>query len=181
MTGSETTLVLGDEIDRLADQYDRVEAMGEDADDSTSGQAVRWSLNELDQQGNALAALADEHGRDAVVTVRGLTAGEFGRVEDRVDAARARRDDGASMQGYHRVVYAAAGLVEAPFFKPDDVANPPWDERTARQQLDAKIETVAGLNIGLAKWLYSRVDEETTPDAGNWKPSSEQRSASQGG
>lgn len=174
------TLRLGDEIERLAEEYDRVEAMGDEADDSASGQAVRWSLNELDQQGAAVAELADEHGRDATVTIRGLTAGEFGRVEDRVDAARQRRDGAPSMQGYHRVVYAAAGLVEAPFFDPDAVTGPDWASRTPSERLDAKTETVADLNIGLVKWLYARIDDQTTPDEGNWRASAGQPPAGEG-
>jgi hypothetical protein len=177
----QTTLVLEEEIERLADQYDQLEAMREDSDDSASGEAVRWSLNEIDQQGAALARLADEHGRDATVTIQALSAGLYGRVEDRVATARARRDDGASMQGYHRVVYAAAGLVGAPFFDTSEVADPPWPERTAREQLDAKIATVADLRPAVAKWLYSRVDEATTPEQGNWRPSSEQSSVDQEG
>jgi len=166
------TISLGDELQRLADQYDDLEARQEDADGSVSADAVRWSLNELDQQGAAVADLVNEYGADATVTVSGLTAGEFGRVEDRVETARARRDR-QTMQGYHRVVYAAAGIVEAPFFDPDGVTDPSWDERTAAERLDAKVATVADLNIGVAKWLYGRVDEKTTPDTGNWKPSGE--------
>jgi len=164
MIGAET-IRLGDEVDRLARQHDEVQARAEDADDTASGEAVRWSLNELDQQGRAVAALVEDHGPDATVTVEGLTAGEFGRVEDRVAAARAQRDGQPTMQGYHRVVYAAAGVEDAPFL-PDRE-----DDSSEREWLDAKVDAVAGLNIALVKWLYARVDDLTTVDQGNWKQS----------
>lgn len=170
MIDEETTLRLGDERDRLAQQHDEVQELVEEGDDSASASAARWSLNEIDQMGAAVTELITEHGEDATVTIKGLAAGEFGRVEDRVDTARSRRD-GASIRGYHRVVYAAAGLVEAPFFSTEDVTDPSWDDRPPKERLDAKIQAVAAENIGLVKWLYSRVDEETTADEGNWKQS----------
>lgn len=166
-----TTIRLGEARDRLAEQCDEVEALAEEADDTASAESVQWSLNELNQQGAAVADLLAEHGADATVTVHGLTAGEFGRVEDRVQAMRDQRDGQASLPGYHRVVYAAAGLDAAPFFDPDDVANPPWEQRSARERLDAKVAAVADLPPALAKWLYARVDEATTPDTGNWRSS----------
>jgi len=162
MMDTERTVRLAEERDRLAEQYERLE----DADDEHD--AISWSLNELDQQGAALQALIDEHGSEASVTISGLTAGEYGLVEDRVEHARQQRDR-ATMRGYHRVVYAAAGLVEAPFFDPGDVSDPPWEARTQEERLDEKIATVADQNIGLVKWLYTLVDDETTPDEGNWR------------
>lgn len=160
MIDSEQTLRLGDELDRLAEQVDELEAQAADADDSASGDALRWSVNELDQQGAAVAELIDEYGADAEVVVEPLDAGTYGRVEDRV-ASHRERSKQASVQGYHRVVYAAAGLVDAPFHEPDEDAD----------AFDAAIATVASLNPAAAKWLYARVDDLTTPDSGNWRTS----------
>lgn len=157
-------LRLGDELDRLAERVNELEAQAEDADDSASGDALRWSVNELDQQGAAVAELIDRYGADAEVVVEPLDAGTYGRVEDRV-ASHRERSKQTSVQGYHRVVYAAAGLVDAPFYDaggPDEDANDPFD---------ARIAAVAGLNPAAAKWLYSRVDVLTTPDQGNWRAS----------
>jgi hypothetical protein len=164
--GREREVRLGDALAGLQDEADRLDEQRGNADDSSSAEALRHGANELDQQGAAVAALVDEYGSDATVTVCSLTAGEFGRVEDRVTAARQRHDRSA-MQGYHRVVYAAAGLVDAPFFNRDEVSDPPWDERSATEQLDAKVATVADLDIATAKWLYRLVNAETTPDQGN--------------
>lgn len=175
---SETTVTLGDALRRLADRADDLEQL--ETDDSASGQSVQYAGSQIELQGRSLAALADEHGHDAAVTYRGLSAGQFGRVEDRVERARQRRDGDPALQGYHRVVYAAAGLVEAPFFDPEAVENPPWSSRAPTQRLDAKIERVADLDIGLVKWLYGRVDDATTPDAGNWRPSADSTSDGRG-
>lgn len=164
---AERTVTLADAIGNVAEEYDRLESRLEDAEDAEQA-AGQYGLNELEQMGNALGELAEEHGPDATLTYRGLRAGEFGLVEDRVDRKR-EQDGGSARRGYHRIVYAAAGLVDAPFFDAGDVTHPPYGERTMEGQLEARMSAVASQNIGLVKWLYAKVDDRTTADAGNWR------------
>lgn len=166
MTGREQEVSLVDELEQLGRQADEVDGLFDEADDSASAETLQWSAAEIDQQGAAVAELIEKHGADATVTVRGLTLGEFGRVEDRVEDFR-RRKSGEAAAGYERVVFAAAGLVDAPFFNREDVDDPPWEDRSASERLDAKIKTVRGLDPALGKWLYRVVDDETSPDQGN--------------
>lgn len=168
---AEREITLGDELERLDAELADVEAAEQAGD--LSGDASRLAYSEYDAAGRALYALAEAHGHDATITVRGLSAGEFARVEDRVAVAREQRNTQAGLQAYHRNVYAAAGLVSAPFFDPDEVTDPPWDARTPDQRLDARVTVVAEQNPSLVKWLFARVDEATTPDEGNWRPSAD--------
>jgi len=162
------TLRLGDELDRLDEQADEYAQLLDDVDEDEEGSeasaaALRQSANELDQHGRGVAYLAAEYGDDAEVTVAGLDAGEFARVEDRVAEIRANRDSQTATPGAHRNVYAAVGLEDAPFLDLDD-------DLSQREQVDAKLAAVSQLPVGATKWLYDRVDDLTTVDEGNWQP-----------
>lgn len=148
------TVTLGEERDRLDEALDDLADILADADDSTSGQRLRQRGNDLDQQGRGIAHLVDEHGADAEVVVRGLDSGEFARVEDRVADIRAQREGGQT-PGAHRNVYAAMGIVDAPF------ADDP-------ESFDDRLDAVTDLPIGATKWLYALVDDLTTVEEGNW-------------
>jgi len=163
MTLHTDTIRLGEELDRLSEQADEYAQMLEDADESASATALQQSANELDQQGRGVAYLIEQHGPDAEVVVAGLDSGEFARVEDRVAAIRAGRDDDSTTPGAHRNVYAAVGLQDAPFLDLDD-------DLATRERLDETRAAVRGQPVGVAKWLYSRVDDLTTVDEGNWRP-----------
>lgn len=173
----ERTVTLGAERERLADQHDAVLAQ----DGAADADAIRYGATELAQRGAAVAGLIEEYGADAEVTVRGLTAGRYARVEDRVATHRQRRDDLQAARGYHRNVYAAAGLVDAPFFDRDAAADRvgapnqerAWADLATREQLDAAVAVVADQPPGVVKWLHGLVDD-VTGGPGNWKPSSEQ-------
>lgn len=154
----EETIRLGDALDELDDQLDQLAASLQTAEDGTASAAVlQRSANEIDTQGADLSGLVDEYGEDAEVTVRGLDAGEYARVEDRVAAMRAGTDEPGGLPGSSRNVWAAAGLVDAPFL--DDDAG-----------FDAKIQTVAAQDPGVAKWLEARVNDLTSVSEGNWTP-----------
>ena len=170
------TIRLGDELDRLdkqADEYAELMANA-DEEESASAAALQQSANELDQQGRGVAYLAAEYGEDAEVTVAGLDSGEFGRVEDRVAAIRAGRDDQSPTPGAHRNVYAATGLVDAPFLDLDEEMG----ELSQRERIDRKLAAVTSQPVGVTKWLYRRVDDLSTVDEGNWRSFGERLPAS---
>lgn len=188
------TLVLGKERERLAKQHDTVVDALDDADDSASASAVRYSENQIAQMGAAVAYLIEGddspesdfegYGSDASVTIKGLSSGEYALVGDRVDSRQQQRDDISSTNHLHRNLYAAAGLVEAPFFDKSEAAdavtddNRGWGELTLSEQLDARVAIVEDLPVGVTKWIHSRVDELTSVGVGNWKQSSEQHKES---
>lgn len=94
----------------------------------------------------------DEEDRDPYteVTLGSLTASEHADVRDsapQVDSPGKQSNEGGSM-----ILYAAKGVVEAPFL---DQNNPAYNE---------KIAAVGDLQPQFAEWLAERVDELTTPD-----------------
>lgn len=161
----EETLRLGDELDRLDEQLDEYAEKLADVESGTaSARMLQQAANELDTQGGAVAALVEEYGPDATVTVRGLDAGGFARAEDRLAAMEAQADAPGGLPGSDRNVFAAVGLVDAPFY------NGPSE---GQSELDAKIAAVAGQPVGVAKWIHAKVNELTTVSEGNWKPLAE--------
>jgi len=151
MTGitQEKTVSLGAERERLAEELDELVTKLSDADDPP---AKLWSeAQDLDESGKAVSALAELHGEDETVTVRGLTAGEYARVEDHVGDA----DAGA---GATRIAYAAAGLVDAPFLHADNM------------NLEDRMAAIADQPVGVRIWLETIVNDLATPDEGNWRP-----------
>jgi hypothetical protein len=150
------TVTLGDERDRLSAELDDLADDLAAADDPP---AKLWSeAQDLDQAGEAVAALAARHGDEATVTVRGLTAGEIARVEDHLDDS----DGGA---GASRIAYAAAGLEDAPFLDDDAVS------------LQARMEAIADEAVGVRVWIEELVDDVGSPDEGNWQPLAERLAA----
>lgn len=157
------TVVLGEELERLDAEADEVASKYADVDDaSESAAAINQHANELDQVGRAVGALVEEHGADATVTVRGLNAGEYARVEDRAAAMRQEAGGSTPIPGSYRNVFAAMGIVDAPFID----ADADWDDR---------IRAVASQPPGVAIWLQNKVDDLTTVSAGNWTPLAERQ------
>lgn len=140
------TLRLGAVYDRLDDRLDELARSLADADDPA---ALRQVASGVDTQLGAVGWLIDRHGDDATVTVRGLTAGEHAHVEDRLAAMRDAAD-GDTIPGARTNVYAAAGLVDAPFLDAHD------------PDLDAALATITDLPVGVAKWLEAEVNDRTT-------------------
>lgn len=151
------TLVLGEERDRLDARLDELVSRLQDANpDTASADVLQHEANDLDVQGRGVSHLIDEYGRDATVTVAGLSAGDFARVEDRAATMRSQHPGPGNLPGSSRNVFAAAVLVEAPFYTGD------------KTDLDAKISAVAAQPIGVVKWLESKGNDLTSVDSGNW-------------
>lgn len=154
------TLTLQAEIDRLAAEYDDTEADLTDLEaDSARAASKQRYLGDLDQMGREVAALADAHGEDATVTVRGLSAGEYAKVENRTAEAASNVSGSGGAPGSGRLVFAAAGLVDAPFYDGDE------------GDLNAKLQALAEQPVGVRKWLEDLVSERTVADEKNWRES----------
>lgn len=171
MTLDTETYRLGDELERLDERQDELAERLVDATDDEAA-ALEQIAESVEQQGRGVAWLVEQHGPDTTVTVRGLTSSGYALVEDRVDSIRQLRDDDSRTPGAHRNVYAAAGLNDAPFLDRED---PPgvddgreFADLDAEERFEATYQAVTSLPIGPTKWLYSRVDEATTVDPGNW-------------
>lgn len=146
MTMRERTVVLADARDRLDARLDELADKIVAADDPSALQSV---ASQVETRLSGVAYLCGEYDPEASVTVRGLTAGDYARVEDRL--ARMREEaPGDRLPGASTNVFAAAGLVAAPFV----------DERDP--DLDDALPVVANQPVGVAKWLEHLVNEETT-------------------
>ncbi|PSP80166.1 hypothetical protein BRC81_02960 [Halobacteriales archaeon QS_1_68_20] len=170
---TEREVRLGDAFDELDAHLDELAAMLQDADSETaSAQALLRRANETEARLSGVAWLIEEYGEDATVTVTGLGAGDFARVEDRVATIRAQSDEPGGVPGSKRNVVAAAGLVDAPFLDLDEDAS-------ERQQFKQKLGAVGSdqLPVGVTKWLEHLVNEESSIE-GNWTPLSERLAAS---
>jgi len=90
------------------------------------------------------------------VTLAALTAGEYGLVSDfvsnDVQSVKRRFGDNINPQQSGRIIFAAGGVVEAPFISEDS------------RGLDDKISDVKELAPQFVYWLEQRVDELTTPE-----------------
>lgn len=162
---NERTLALADERDRLDERLDELADKIVAADDPTTLQQV---ASQVETRLSGVAYLCSQYDPEAAsVTVRGLTAGEYARVEDRLAAMRDEAD-GDRIPGSETNVFAAAGLVAAPFI----------DDRDP--DLDTALQAVAGQPIGVAKWLESRVNEETTVEGNGYARLSERIAARRG-
>lgn len=158
----EREVTLSEEFDRLDNVLDKQAEKLQDVDSSTkSGQALMQVANETEQQLSGVAYLVDEYGEEATVRVQGLTAGGYAKVEDRVSDIRAAADGPGNNPGSSRNVWAATGLVDAPFLD----GNAPHD-------YEERLGAVADQPTGVALWLESRVNEESSVE-GNFKPLSE--------
>lgn len=154
MSLASETYTLGDERDRLDARLDDLADTIADADDPAAMQQVGA---QVETRLSGVAYLIDAHGADATVTVEGLTAGAYARVEDKLAAIRAQAD-GDSLPGTQTTVFAAAGLIEAPFLEGEDPA------------LDPAMAAIREQPIGVAKWLEARVNDLTTVEGNGYEP-----------
>jgi len=169
MSLTEKTYRLGDEFDRLDERLDEAAANLQSAEpDTMTAQIHKQQCNTLETQLSGVAWLVDEYGADATVTIAGLDAGMFARVQDRAAAMRVERDEPGDIPGARGQVFAAMALVDAPFLA---------DGTTS---LDGKTEAVSsGLPIGVAKWIEDRANELTSVSEGNFTPLHERLKATQ--
>lgn len=163
MSLQEQTYRLGDEFDRLDGDLDEAaEQLREAEPDTPSAEILRSHANDLETQLGGVAWLIDEYGEDTEVTVVGLDAGMYARVQDRASAMRAQRDEPGDIPGARAQVFAAMGLESAPFL----------DEGAT--SLDEKLSALTdGIPIGVAQWLEGRANELTTVSQGNFRSLSE--------
>lgn len=151
---------LGDERDRLDDELDDLADRLVDAEQGTqSAQMLQATANETETRLAGVAHLIDRHGADATVTVQGLDAGAYARVQDRAEALRSQRDRPGDIPGARANIFAAQGLVDAPFLDEDSDMDP----------LDAKLAAVSSQPLGVAKYLESVANDLTTVSEGNFR------------
>jgi|GEM_PF-3429122 len=168
MSLTEETRTLGEEFDRLDERLDDVADRLSDTEGGTaSGQALLQEANSVETQLGGVGYLIDEYGEEAEVAIAGLDAGEYARVQDRAEAIRSQQDHPGDVPGARSNVFAAMGLVDAPFLADPD------DEDDGGDSLDAKVSAVASQPIGVSKWLEAVANSLTTVSQGNFKPLSE--------
>ncbi|MFB6237517.1 MAG: hypothetical protein ABEH81_04015 [Halopenitus sp.] len=158
MKGDQETNRLVDERDRLDQKLDELadlihDAEQEEEDAPTEG--IRREANEVAARGRGVAHLIEEYGSDAEISVKGLNSGEYARVDDKV--AEIRQNKSGPVPGAYRNVFAAAGLVDAPFL--DEDAD--FDDRQA---------AISDQPVEVTKYLEARVNDLTTVSQGNWTP-----------
>lgn len=154
----EETRRLGEERDRLDAKLDDYADKLVNADGGTaSAQALQQAASNIETQLGGVDYLVQQFGESAEVTVKGLNAGEFARVQDRAATMRAQRDEPGDIPGARSNVFAAMGVVDAPFL----------DEDAAT--LDDRVQAVTSQPIGVSKWLESIANELTTANEGNYK------------
>ncbi|MDF9748360.1 hypothetical protein [Natrinema salsiterrestre] len=145
------TYDLDEEVQRLEDKIAELDDVLEDIEDDnpvaqrfenervgleTTLEGVRWARDEAFE-----ADYAPQWDEDAdTITLGGLTAGEFGSIED--DIA-----DGSG-QGAVRIYQVARGTVDAPYV--DDGMDD-----------DQQIGAVSQLPLAYTKWAQTRIDELT--------------------
>lgn len=161
---TQRTIRLAEAADRLDDLLDEYAAKLQAADPGTqSARALQRAANDIDQRGRGVAHLIDQHGTDATVTISGFDAGDYARAEDRVADLRADHDGSGGLPGATRNVWAATGLVDAPFVD----AGAGYAER---------LDAVTDQPPGVVKWLEALINEESSVE-GNWTPLSERLGA----
>jgi len=121
---------------------------------------LKQSANEIETRLAGVAHLIDQHGADAEITVRGLDAGAYARVQDRGEAIRSQRDLPGDIPGARANIFAATGLVDAPFLGAADIDGDP---------LDAKLDAISGQPIGVSKYIEGVANDLTTVSAGNFE------------
>lgn len=183
----EHTVTLDDERKRLDTALDDiVETLAEANSETATARRLMREARDLDQAGRAVdyliegddedddseAGPGDEgfagYDPDATVTVRELDGEAWGRVEDRVATMASAQPGSGGVPGSSRNVYAAAGLVDAPFLN-----------GVGSDVLGDKADAVASLTPapGAQKWLESLVDDVGSVDEGNWQPLAERFAA----
>ena len=162
---AEETLRLGDERDRLDAELDDLADRAAAADDDGAYEILKQRANNLETRLSGVAYLCEVHSPDATVTIRGLAAGPWAAVEDRIASKRSQGSLDA-VPGYRDNVVAAAGLVDAPFVSGEGQPEEWPDEATSWQE--AKLKRVSEQPVGVAKWLTARANAKTTVDEGNW-------------
>ncbi|MFC6973654.1 hypothetical protein ACFQL1_01580 [Halomicroarcula sp. GCM10025709] len=180
---AQETRTLGEEYDRLDAELDAgVDPIlnADDLDETETGASIVQSVSTTQAALGGVSLLIngndrgfDGYDRDAEVTVEGLTAGGFAKVDDWMADVQAHNDGPGDNPGTRRNVWVAAGLVDAPFLEPGELSGgDPFED---------KVATVAELPEGVAKWLYEWIDDLTTLGRQDFRSFSERLKAAQEG
>lgn len=169
-------MALGQETRQLTAERDRLDSaldeLAETIAEAEAPDAFHQEAQEVEARLRGVEYLIETHGEDGTVTLRGLSSGSYGRVEDRVQEMREQRN-ARQLPGARRNVFAAIGLVDAPFFDfapPQDLTKFNHEEFSSESEwTDAKLEAVANQPIGVAKYIEGVVNDLTTVDEGNSK------------
>lgn len=163
MSLQEETYTLAEAFEEIDGELDDLVERWQNAEPGTPGAvALQNECNEHEAMLEGLAWLVEEYGEDAAVTVAGLDAGEFSRVEDRASAMRSQSDQPGGLPAATRNVRAGMALVDAPFLEADD------------GDLDACVDALtSGKPVGVVKWVAAKATDLGTVAEGNFKPVSE--------
>jgi len=154
----EHTVTLREAIDDVDAQLDELADRMLDAEAGTAAaQTVSQLVSDAEDALDGLAWLAERHGPDAEITVRGLSAGQQAKLDDRHADLRAERQAPGNAPGSHRQVKAATGLVDAPFIASDA----DYQERLA---------ALADQPVGVVRWIESEVEEATSLEGNGYEP-----------
>jgi hypothetical protein len=149
------TVQLADERDRLEDRLDELAELLVDADDSAAAASLKRQATNVESRLNGLDYLIAQYGESATITIEGMDAGAYARVDDRLADIRAERDGAGDAPGSRRNAVAAMGLVDAPF-----IDEPSPDFETCA-------EAITGLPVGAVRYLEHKTNALTEADTGN--------------
>jgi len=162
MALNQTTIMLGEELERLRENHAELE--DSDVDDEDTEAAVNALKHHLERKINGVGYLVEEYGEDATVTVGGLDMGDKALVSDKLEGHQETADaagfGATGTRGTRDLYEAAAGLVGAPFL-PDDINSP--DSAAAHGDI---VAALSNEYPQVTEWLVDRVREQTSlPDA----------------
>lgn len=153
MTKHHNTHRLGDVRDHLEDRLDELAELAATSENATYD-GVASIAGKLELQLGGVVSLIDDHGEDAELVLRELTAGTHAQMEDRI-AAKREQSRQENLPGYRDNVVAAAGLVDAPFLPDRD------PEMSEEEWFEVRLSTVADEPPGVAKWLAAKTNDHT--------------------
>jgi hypothetical protein len=153
----ERTVTVSAAIDDVDQQLDDLADRMVEADGGTAAaQTITQLVSDAEKSLQGLVWLRGEYAADAEITVRGLSAGDQARVEDRASDIRAERSGAGNAPGSRRQVTVATGLVDAPFLD-------------AGAGYKETLRTVADLPDGVVVWLQSEIDDATSLEGNEYR------------
>jgi len=154
---SERTVTVADAIADVDQQLDDLADRMIAADGGTAAaQTLSQLVSDAEKSLRGLVWLREEYGADAEITVRGLSAGDQARVEDRASDIRAERSGAGNAPGSRRQVTVATGLVEAPFLDGD-------------AGYEETLRAVGNVPDGVVVWLQSEIDDATSLEGNDYR------------
>ena len=167
------TRSLGEIVDELDGDVDSAVEDAAQADGDQAERLQAWGAT-LDQRLAAFEQLVDEYGEGATVTIASLTPGERSDHNTFVTAAIEQWEERHNLEADHRdrrtIWWAAAGVVDAPWFDAEDevparaaklsgAEAPPWP---AIEHLGALVTEANSLGNAKRKRFSERLQEKRT-------------------